>query len=71
MGQRIHRIGQSRTTKVEILITQDTFEEDIAKRASTARTENEEKLYTRALIEVSDVLAVMAKLISAPAICIR
>ena len=50
--QRIHRIGQTRPTKVEILVTQDTFEQDIARRASTSRTENEEKLYTRALIEV-------------------
>jgi hypothetical protein len=52
-SQRIHRIGQTRPTRVEILVTQDTFEEDIAKRASTTRTENEEKQYTRALIEVS------------------
>ena len=51
--QRIHRIGQTRPTKVEILVTQDTFEEEIARRASTTRTENEEKVYTRNLIEVS------------------
>jgi SNF2 family DNA or RNA helicase len=51
--QRIHRIGQTRATKVEILVTQDTFEEEIARRASTTRTENEEKAYTRNLIEVS------------------
>ena len=51
--QRIHRIGQTRCTRVEILVTQDTFEEEIARRASTTRTENEEKVYTRNLIEVS------------------
>ena len=34
-------------------MTQDTFEEEIARRASTTRTENEEKVYTRNLIEVS------------------
>ena len=61
--QRIHRIGQTRPTKVEIFVTQDTFEEEIARRASTTRTENEEKVYTRNLIEVSlCVLGSSAKL---------
>lgn len=37
---------------MEILVTEGTFEEDIAKRAATARSEVEEQIYTRAMIEV-------------------
>ena len=39
---------------MQILVTEGTFEEDIAKRASTARSEDEEKVYSRAMIEVSN-----------------
>ncbi len=49
--QRIHRIGQTRPTEVQILVTKETFEEDIAFRATTKRTQDEEKLYSRAMIE--------------------
>ncbi|ORY35502.1 P-loop containing nucleoside triphosphate hydrolase protein [Naematelia encephala] len=49
--KRIHRIGQKRATWIEILVTEGTFEEEIAKRSSTARSEQEEKLYSRAMIE--------------------
>lgn len=49
--QRIHRIGQTRPTEVQILVTKGTFEEDIASRATTQRTQDEEKLYSRAMIE--------------------
>jgi SNF2 family DNA or RNA helicase len=48
----VHRIGQTKPTKVEILVTQGTFEEDIAERSSTTRSEQEEQLYSRAMIEV-------------------
>jgi len=51
--QRVHRIGQTKPTKVEILVTRGTFEEGIAERSSAARTEKDEQLYSRALIEVS------------------
>ena len=50
--KRVHRIGQTKPTKVEILVTRGTFEEDIAERSSALRTENEEKIYSRAMIEV-------------------
>lgn len=49
----MHRIGQQRETKVEILVTEGTFEEDIAKRSTVLRSDEEEKLYSRNLIEVS------------------
>ncbi|WWD19169.1 hypothetical protein CI109_103627 [Kwoniella shandongensis] len=49
--KRVHRIGQTRATRVEILVTEGTFEEDIAKRSTTSRSADEEKLYTRAMIE--------------------
>ena len=51
--ERVHRIGQTKPTKVEILVTRGTFEEGIAERSSAARTEKDEQLYSRALIEVS------------------
>lgn len=50
--KRIHRIGQTRPTTVQILVAQDTFEEDIAKRTSASRSDTEEQLYSRTLIEV-------------------
>ncbi|KAK8854687.1 hypothetical protein IAR55_003426 [Kwoniella newhampshirensis] len=49
--KRVHRIGQTKATRVEILITEGTFEEDIAKRSTTSRSADEEKSYTRAMIE--------------------
>lgn len=51
--ERVHRIGQTKPTKVEILVTQGTFEEGIAERSSSNRTEKEEQTYSRAMIEVS------------------
>jgi hypothetical protein len=38
---------------VQILVIEGTFEEDIAKRAANARSEVEEQMYSRAMIEVS------------------
>ena len=35
-------------------MTEGTIEEDIAKRASTARSEQDEQIYSRAMIEVRD-----------------
>ncbi|ORY35479.1 SNF2 family N-terminal domain-domain-containing protein [Naematelia encephala] len=49
--KRIHRIGQTRPTKVEILVTRGTFEEEIARRETVSRTDEEEKLYSRAMVE--------------------
>ncbi|ORX38379.1 SNF2 family N-terminal domain-domain-containing protein [Kockovaella imperatae] len=49
--KRIHRIGQTRGTWVQILVMQGTFEEEIAKRSSSIRTEKDEKIYSRAMIE--------------------
>ncbi|WVQ80158.1 hypothetical protein IAT38_002263 [Cryptococcus sp. DSM 104549] len=49
--KRVHRIGQTKPTKVQILVTEGTFEEDIAKRSTRGRSGNEEQLYTRAMIE--------------------
>ena len=50
--KRVHRIGQTKPTKIEILVTRGTFEEDISERASNHRTDAEEQLYSRAMIEV-------------------
>ncbi|WWC90504.1 uncharacterized protein L201_005440 [Kwoniella dendrophila CBS 6074] len=49
--KRVHRIGQTRETKIQILVTEGTFEEDIAKRSTKNRSTDDEKLYTRAMIE--------------------
>ncbi|WVR09439.1 hypothetical protein IAU60_006506 [Kwoniella sp. DSM 27419] len=49
--KRVHRIGQTRPTTIHILVMEDTFEEDIARRSTQGRTEVEEKLYSRAMIE--------------------
>ncbi|KAK6910808.1 hypothetical protein I203_104841 [Kwoniella mangroviensis CBS 8507] len=49
--KRVHRIGQRRPTKIQILVTEGTFEEDIAKRSSKNRSQDDEKLYSRAMIE--------------------
>ncbi|KAK4686248.1 hypothetical protein P7C73_g3887, partial [Tremellales sp. Uapishka_1] len=49
--KRVHRLGQTRASTVEILVMRDTFEEDVANRASTLGTVMDEKLYTRALVE--------------------
>ncbi|ODO11128.1 hypothetical protein I350_01731 [Cryptococcus amylolentus CBS 6273] len=49
--KRVHRIGQTRPTTVQILITEGTFEEDIANRAKSSRSDDEEKMYSRAMIE--------------------
>nr|XP_019044841.1 hypothetical protein I302_06755 [Kwoniella bestiolae CBS 10118]OCF23771.1 hypothetical protein I302_06755 [Kwoniella bestiolae CBS 10118] len=49
--KRVHRIGQTRPTKIHILVTEGTFEEDIAKRSSKNRSQDDEKLYSRAMIE--------------------
>lgn len=49
--QRIHRIGQTRPTRIEILVTEGTFEEDIVRREASARSNVEEQVYSRALIE--------------------
>lgn len=51
--ERIHRIGQTRPTKVEILVTKGTFEKEIANRNSSSRTDEAEKLYSRSMIEVN------------------
>lgn len=51
--QRIHRIGQTRPTHIDILVTQGTFEEDIVRREASMRSQLMEQSYTRALIEVS------------------
>ena len=51
--KRVHRIGQTRPTTIEVLVTSGTFEEDIADRSSVSRSEKEEQVYSRALIEVS------------------
>lgn len=50
--KRVHRIGQTRATRVQILAIAGTFEADIANRAIAQRTDDEEKLYSRAMIEV-------------------
>ncbi|KAL7422461.1 hypothetical protein Q5752_003109 [Cryptotrichosporon argae] len=50
--KRIHRIGQTRPTTIDILVTAGTFEEDIAARARGERSDDEEKRYERQLIEV-------------------
>jgi SNF2 family DNA or RNA helicase len=52
--KRCHRLGQTRPTLVQTLIVEDTIEEDIANRAATQRTEAEEKLYSRAMLEVRE-----------------
>lgn len=49
--KRVHRIGQTRPTKVDILVTKGTFEEDIAQRSSKSRSADEELRYSRGLIE--------------------
>ncbi|WVQ72084.1 hypothetical protein IAR50_001629 [Cryptococcus sp. DSM 104548] len=49
--KRVHRIGQTRPTAVQILITEGTFEEDIANRGKSSRSDDEEKMYSRAMIE--------------------
>ncbi|KAL1413033.1 hypothetical protein Q8F55_000782 [Vanrija albida] len=49
--KRIHRIGQARPTHIEILVTEGTFEEDIVRREAASRSSDEEKSYSRALIE--------------------
>ena len=49
--KRVHRIGQTRSTTIQILVTEGTFEEDIVNRASKLRSEQEEQLYSRAMIE--------------------
>ncbi|OXG48040.1 DNA supercoiling protein [Cryptococcus neoformans] len=49
--KRVHRIGQTRPTLVQILVTEGTFEEDIARRSTASRSANEEQLYSRAMIE--------------------
>lgn len=53
--KRIHRIGQTRPTRIDILVTEGTFEEDIVRREKAARGSEDEKRYSRALIEVSRV----------------
>ncbi|KIR27533.1 DNA supercoiling protein [Cryptococcus deuterogattii LA55] len=50
--KRVHRIGQTRPTLVQILVTEGTFEEDIARRSTISRSADEEQLYSRAMIEV-------------------
>ncbi|WVQ90583.1 hypothetical protein IAS59_004363 [Cryptococcus gattii] len=49
--KRVHRIGQTRPTLVQILVTEGTFEEDIARRSTISRSADEEQLYSRAMIE--------------------
>ncbi|WVO21450.1 uncharacterized protein IAS62_002759 [Cryptococcus decagattii] len=49
--KRVHRIGQTRPTLVQILVTEGTFEEDIARRSTKSRSADEEQLYSRAMIE--------------------
>ncbi|EJT48911.1 hypothetical protein A1Q1_02006 [Trichosporon asahii var. asahii CBS 2479] len=49
--KRIHRIGQTRPTRIDILVTEGTFEEDIVRREKAARGSEDEKRYSRALIE--------------------
>lgn len=51
--KRIHRIGQTRPTRIDILVTEGTFEEDIVRREKAKRGSEDEKRYSRALIEVS------------------
>jgi len=53
--KRIHRIGQTRPTHIDILVTQGTFEEDIVQREASMRSQLMEQSYSRALIEVSVV----------------
>lgn len=55
-AKRIHRIGQVRATHIDILVTEGTFEEDIVRRETNARSNEEEKRYSRALIEVRCLL---------------
>lgn len=66
--QRVHRIGQTRPTKVQILVTEGTFEEDILKRYSSQKSDDDEKLYSRAMIEVSSFTWSAYRLTSEPEI---
>ncbi|BEI88723.1 uncharacterized protein CcaverHIS019_0200850 [Cutaneotrichosporon cavernicola] len=49
--KRIHRIGQTRPTRIDILVTEGTFEEGIVRRESSLRSNEEEKRYSRMLVE--------------------
>ncbi|WRT68549.1 uncharacterized protein IL334_005526 [Kwoniella shivajii] len=49
--KRVHRIGQTRPTKIQILVTEGTFEEDIAKRSTKSRSQDDERLYSKNMIE--------------------
>ncbi|WWC71430.1 uncharacterized protein I206_105386 [Kwoniella pini CBS 10737] len=49
--KRVHRIGQTRPTKIQILVTEGTFEEDIANRSTRNRSQVDEQLYSRTMIE--------------------
>ncbi|GMK56187.1 hypothetical protein CspeluHIS016_0300270 [Cutaneotrichosporon spelunceum] len=49
--KRIHRIGQTRSTRIDILVTEGTFEEGIVRRESSLRSNEEEKRYSRMLVE--------------------
>lgn len=51
--KRIHRIGQTQPTTVQILAMKGTIEEEIVNRGSQDHTDDAEKLYSRAMIEVS------------------
>lgn len=50
--KRVHRIGQTKPTHIEILAMRGTFEEDIVERAANLRSGGEEEMYTRAMIKV-------------------
>ncbi|OCF32745.1 hypothetical protein I316_05666 [Kwoniella heveanensis BCC8398] len=49
--KRVHRIGQTRPTQIHILVTEGTFEEEIAQRSLKNRSDDAEKLYSRNMIE--------------------
>ncbi|KLT41386.1 hypothetical protein CC85DRAFT_286564 [Cutaneotrichosporon oleaginosum] len=49
--KRIHRIGQTRPTRIDILVTQGTFEEDIVRREAARRSTEDEQRYSRMLVE--------------------
>ncbi|WWC63468.1 uncharacterized protein I303_106071 [Kwoniella dejecticola CBS 10117] len=49
--KRVHRIGQTKPTTIQILVTEGTFEEDIAKRSTRNRSQADEQLYSIAMIK--------------------
>ncbi|WVQ95089.1 hypothetical protein IAU59_002183 [Kwoniella sp. CBS 9459] len=49
--KRVHRIGQTRPTTIHVLVTEGTFEEEMAQRSLKTRSDDAEKLYSRNMIE--------------------